>query len=583
MLAYAEPDGYAEASEALDDERVILLAGEAGSGRWAGAISLLAGARKPDKPLVGFSPAIAVEELAARSFDEGAGYIVSDMFDGQLAPELADFHWRDVCRKVRKSKAYLVVTIGAESRAASSDVVRKFRWQRPGAADALRAHLGAANVSDELIGEVAEAIGPGFQLSDIPVIARRIAAAENTEDVLNGLQETDRLIVASWLDEVDAAIPAVLEVAALAFLLGVAERVFEAELSGLKARIAEFAPTTNVASRKAKAEVDLRFSQLRKHRSGHRLLTVRQVPVSWGSGSLSIRHVDFRVQNYRQHVVAELWDRLPNDFWAGMRQWLQDIVTDDRSDPNSHADLLNSASIGLALLALVAPDEVLDSYLGPWTAEEASLNEQIMAVYLVWQMSMLGQLAPLALQSTILWAGQGSRTERRLATYAFSGPLGARYPLEAVKRLSQLADQGEALAARAHAQLFATLARQDSDAVVVLGEMRQRMNDPKDRPSGDLVLDTIVELLTIRDPHSGRPAVALFLVGNPSLAGQVAPLWARVLYMRPWRDRAIAAILSTLGTIEHHYADPEDLACSLGSAIGCELPSRNGPSSGRKC
>ena len=98
--------------------------------------------------------------------------------------------------------------------------------------------------------------------------------------------------------------------------------------------------------------------------------------------------------------------------------------------------------------------------------------------------------------------------------------------------------------------------------------MRQRMNDPKDRPSGDLVLDTIVELLTIRDPHSGRPAVALFLVGNPSLAGQVAPLWARVLYMRPWRDRAIAAILSTLGTIEHHYADPEDLACSLGSAIG---------------
>lgn len=104
--------------------------------------------------------------------------------------------------------------------------------------------------------------------------------------------------------------------------------------------------------------------------------------------------------------------------------------------------------------------------------------------------------------------------------------------------------------------------------------MRQRMNDPKDRPSGDLVLDTIVELLTIRDPHSGRPAVALFLVGNPSLAGQVAPLWARVLYMRPWRDRAIAAILSTLGTIEHHYADPEDLACSLGSAIGCELPSQ---------
>ena len=102
----------------------------------------------------------------------------------------------------------------------------------------------------------------------------------------------------------------------------------------------------------------------------------------------------------------------------------------------------------------------------------------------------------------------------------------------------------------------------------------------EDRPSADLVLDTIVELLSIRDPHSGRPAVALFLIANPFLAGEVAPLWARILYMRPWRDRAITTILSTIGTIEHAYPDPEGLACSLGSAIGWELPRRNGRSSG---
>ena len=99
-------------------------------------------------------------------------------------------------------------------------------------------------------------------------------------------------------------------------------------------------------------------------------------------------------------------------------------------------------AIGLALLGLVAPDEVIESYLDPWTAEDASLNEQTMAVYVVWQMSILDQLASLALYIAIVWAGQGSRTQRRVATYAFSGELGARYPIEAVRRLSQLADQG---------------------------------------------------------------------------------------------------------------------------------------------
>ena len=146
VQAYAKPACYDEAARALMDERVIILRGEAGSGRRAGAISMLDGVRLPHMPLVGFSPAITVEELAARSFDEGAGYLVSDMFDDRLPPELADFHWRSVCRTVRKSKAHLVVTIGAHSRTARPDVVRQFSWQRPKPAEALRAHLGAATM-----------------------------------------------------------------------------------------------------------------------------------------------------------------------------------------------------------------------------------------------------------------------------------------------------------------------------------------------------------------------------------------------------------------------------------------------------
>ena len=286
------------------------------------------------------------------------------------------------------------------------------------------------------------------------------------------LQETDRLVVATWLDDVDAEIPAVLEVAALAFVVGVAERTFEFEL-GAQARIAEFVPEIDTASKEARAEIDLRFRQLRKHRSDHQLLTVRQI--LWPGDQARFRSGTW--SSGRRRTASTWWPNcgaVRNDFWVAIRRWLQDIATDDYFDLGRNVDLLNTASIGLALLGLVAPDEVLDSYLGPWTAEDASLNEQTMAVYLVWQMSMLDQLAPLALHSTFL--GRPRFTDpAQVGDIRVQRPL-ARYPLEAVKRLSQLADQGETLAARAYAQLFATLAGQDSDAVVVLGEMCVRMN-----------------------------------------------------------------------------------------------------------
>ena len=83
---------------------------------------------------------------------------------------------------------------------------------------------------------------------------------------------------------------------------------------------------------------------------------------------------------------------------------------------------MNSASFGLALLALEAPDEVVESYLLPWSAVGTGLGEQTMALYVVWQMTTLDQLAPLALQIAIAWVGQGSGIQRTLATLALSGP-----------------------------------------------------------------------------------------------------------------------------------------------------------------
>jgi len=582
VRAYAKPACYEEAARALVADRVVILTGETGTGRYAGAIVMLDDIRLPDKPLVRINPSTTVEALASRDFSEGTAYLVIDKFAEHIAPELAEYHWEEVCRRVRMARAHLVVTTGAGSITALPDVVRQFPWQRPDAADALRAHLGAALVADDVVAMVSEALGTDYSLAGIGRIARRIAAGDEVAALLDELQGSGRRTVEDWLRKVDAAIPAVLEVAALAFVLGVPERVFEDEVASLKLRLAEFAPGLEAESREGKAEIDLRFRQLRKLRADHPLLTVRQVPVVKSSGSIGVRHVFFRAPEYRRLVVTELWNSLDREFWSGMRRWLHGIAEGGGYAAAWHAELMNSAAIGLSLLGLVAPDEIIDSYLNPWTAEDASLSEQTMAVYVVWRMSMLDRLSPLALRIAILWAGQGQKIQRRLAALAFSGELGARYPVEATKRLGQLADQREPLVTVAFAQLFATLAEQDGDAVVVLRELRRRMVSKKDRPSADLVVSTVAELLLVRDFRTGRSAIAVFLIGNPEHAAVMGPLWARALYLRPWRDRAIAAMLAMVEAVAYRTiganakrlsdSDAEQVVRSLGIAIGRALP-----------
>lgn len=578
VRTYAKPACYDEADRALRDTHVVISTGEAGSGRRAGALVMLADVRAPDRPLVRINPSITLEKLAVRSFGEGTGYLISEKFAEQVVPELAEFHWDALCQKVRKAKAYLVVTASPGSVTAVPDAIRQVAWHRPDAADALRAHLGASDVADDIIHKVAEALGMDYSLAGIGAIARRILSGEDIGQLLEELHGGNRQAVVAWLEEVDAEIPAVLEVAALAFVLGITERIFEDEVSGLRRQLADAAPELDLRQKKA----DLKFAQLRKQRANHKLLTVRQVPVARSSGSIAVRHVDFRVPEYRRYVIAELWNSLGREFWTGVRRWLNGIADADHLDPLRHTDLMNSVAIGLALLALVAPDEVIDCYIEPWTKENSSAGQQTMAVYIVWQMSMLEQMAPLALRIAILWAGQGPPTQRMLAAIAFSGELGARYPVEATKRLSQLADQKEPTVTLAFGRLFATLAGQGSDAAVVLRELKRRMTDKKDRQSVGQLLEAVIELLSARDFRTGRPATAVFLSDNAGHVADLGVLWAQALYLRPWRDRAIWTLVATVTAIAKSGggvrakpqppAEPGDLARSLGAAIGTELP-----------
>ena len=179
VRTYAKPACHELAEWALKDKHVVILTGEAGSGRRAGALVLLDGVRGADKPLVRINPSITLEKLAVRDFDEGVGYLISEKFAEHIAPELAEFHWDALSQKIREAKAHLVVTAGTGSITAVPDAIGEISWQRPDAADALRAHLGASNVADDVVQKVAGALGTDYALAGIGAIARRILAGED--------------------------------------------------------------------------------------------------------------------------------------------------------------------------------------------------------------------------------------------------------------------------------------------------------------------------------------------------------------------------------------------------------------------
>lgn len=570
---YAESPCFPEIVAELRAERVAILVSPAGTGRRAAAITLLDRVKAAGQPIVVLAPGTTVEQLAARTFDQGVGYLIADMIDADTSQENAEYHWDNACRGVREAEAFLVVTTAAGVRIARSAAARVFPWQRPAVTEVLRKHLGAAVVADSVIDEVACALERGATLGKVAETARRMATAtaEQMADLIAALADNDPQEVTDWLDKVDAAIPDVLEVAAVAFTAGLPERLVDEELRQFRSRIAEFAPEVDPSKDEVKKEIDLRFRQVRKLRGEHPLLAVRDVPVA-RLASVPIRHLDFAKAGYRSQVITELWQRLDPDFWTGIRSWIHEIAGSGR------LNVMSSAATGLALLAQRAPDEVIDWYLDPWTAEDASWNEQLMAILVIGQLSAFGDMATLALQIVDHWATQGSRSQRRVATYAFSGGLGARFPVDATRRLTHLADQGEPLAGNGHAVLFMTLATQGTDGVLVLGELQRRMNRQRDLPAADRVLDNIVYLLAIRNLRSGQPAIAEFFMANPERVGVAAPLWARAFVMRPWRGRASAAMIATLAAIERGQRskdgqrNPKPLVRRIGAAIGQALP-----------
>lgn len=554
---YVEPPPYDSALRSLLTDRVVALTGPSGIGKRAGAISL---ARQVTTgPLVVLSPVVSLKELAdekRRRYEAGHAYLVID-WQGEAEATDTDFRLGLVREAVAAADAFLIITCATPG--GSPRAVHHIAWCCPDLAKVVRAH-GDGAATDAL--DAAAGLLPGdAPLSGVVAFARRIAAGDDPDTAMEVFDVTARQDVRAWFDA-EPPVQEVLEVSALAFVLGVTERRFESLLACLEEAMTPVLIAGEPAEDTGRPEPLL--PQRRARRGGDGALIRVDRVVTEGSRR---RIPVFAMPGYRRQVLAELWERYPVAFWDALRTWLDGIVEDEESLPVAQA---------LALFAEVDLDEVQESYLERWSA---AWPGQMTATHVLWFMCRDG-LAPLALRIASRWAGQGSASQRWTASIAFSGELGRRYPVEAAKRLWQLVMQGDDRSSEdacvALAGLYATLVDGAGGAGVVLAILDHQLDgalanraDPRRRTRA---VRAALTVLSVADRRTGRSSVMSHLCRRPDRVDTVARLWAGALRHRGFRRRALEALLDGLGSLAALSARPAEDARALGGALAAALP-----------
>lgn len=573
---YAEPPCFADAVAKLQRSRVVVLEGQPGTGRRAGAVNLLRQVTRA--AIVVLSPLNSLKELSEKSYVAGQGYLVIDQVRDPARADL-EFTWSSVKEQLHAAGAYLVITnsfVGAATKA-----VPHITWDCPPPQDVLRAQLAGRPDLDDIVRQVTTALADDASLTNLVAVARGIRDEGLTaQQALLKLDETAERQVLEWFAgkpdhrEVTAA-------AALCFLEGTDVRTFEILLERLHEVMA-----AQVSGKRAKAAVRRKDAEILNEREtwlyGTGLLDVRDVPRGGGTA----QQVVFKDEAYRRHVLAQLWNGRTIHFWDAIRQWLTTTVEAGWDG--------TAVASGLALLACRNVDEVQRMFLQPWSAGEIRWPGQVTATYVLWCMCQREGLQAVALQTAVRWAQDKDLARKWTAALAFGGELGVYYPSDAVNQLWQLASQKIDLwliGCTAMASLFATLRdEENSDPGIVLSLLSRKMTDfgtgtgPK-RGRGpmparqlqflrNLTMSMSLAVLAATSFRTGRPAVAELFAANPERMPVIAQIWAGVLIFRPLRWEAFYALRQALHALRDISDDPTATAREFGIALAAALPER---------
>lgn len=563
LSRFVRPEHFDEGLSQLARDRMLVLCGPADTGKRSSALSLLR--EVTTETLYMLSPHTSVTELAEYEYESGCGYVVVDRVVDRRTKE-SDFEWRLTRDQVVKKGCYLVVTQPPDA----TECFGHVQWQAPAAEKVLRAYWQQEWPDEEAV-VLAEMLGTVDRVRDVVGLAEQLAEGSSLEHALDHLDSRVRAVVENWFDEHVEDRARLIEIATLAFTVGVDERTFEAAQLRLKRVLDGYLP---VPRPKAEDESDEDapeetpgYHNIRASWRRNDLIATNEVPTELGVRNAMI----FTKPEYHRHVLTQLWRRMDVAFWDAVSEWLDEIVV--RTNGYEF-----SAAGGLAQLASVAIGEVMP-ILDHWARGNRGTAGQRSAVYALYLMARHDSLAPTALKIATEWVNRGEPTHRWVGTMAFIGELGARFPHDARRWLWQVCMQSHTVdgnVEKVFGQLFGTLVRSTGNAHLVLNFLVEKVKrfvtetaKPKPRT---ITARVVIAVIESKDSRTGRSSVLTHLTEFPDQTDAVALMLASVLRHRPTRDRALRALHMLLEDMARDEKNAGRRAHELGEALRAHLP-----------
>ena len=584
---YLAPPRFNTAFKTLTERRFVALNAPEGCGKKAGTLELARRVCPNAEAYTVFPPTRSLAELASfKSYKNGQIYLLHDWIPVRVdSGPAASYDLEQLLDRLNASEAYMAITFEGPGHLRGILGQLCHQWSAPEPADLLEHCLGKRPVLELTDEQFSLMRSRAREFRSPRLIISLVESAKNNgvKDALAEVSQELNNAVTAWF----ASEPArwkVWAVTALTFLSGVGERRFERMLTALteidKLRDSRSADSYQTETRDAPSDQEP-FPQSRWNLANDsNLKAFISERDSFGPVGMEHRPA-FRTKEFRLQFMMELNVRFGDALWAPVRDWLFMIA--DR--PFGEAQV--AAGYGLALLSRCALQEVEDTYLAPWSMGD--LRHRLMAVNVLWAMAEDDQCAPAALRTAVNWVWNRGQERAITAAVAFGGPLGVRYPDEALRWLWALSLRSERVgrfARIAMSQLFAVEAESEIEKSAVLPYVLKKIRKIRNLETTALpdrqkqavnkrraALSVANSVLGAVQITNDVPVIVGALRLRPADYRPAGQLWAAVLNSVPHRKDAIRALHLTLLALTDDASSVE-LATRLGSEILPQLSAR---------
>jgi hypothetical protein len=596
---FTKPAEYDRALTLLRANRLVVLVGADGIGKQAFAFSLLRAACD-GAAIVSMSPAASLTQLAtAVKFKPQHGYLVADHIGDGTESAVRSFDADRLAEKVAGGPAHLVITTTS---ARIGRHLTRFAVQvtAPEPAALLAECVGETVVDPDVYTQVRAHIARLRRPQVIVGLARRLVECPGA--ALDAIRDQAKELVTDWFNG-EVTKQELLSITVLAIAGSQPEPIHDRLVSGLLSHA-----RPRPGEREAAPYVAPEHEKIKQRQRDHPLVVSVVDEQSDGDGWSSGRRVRFRDPAMRSEVLEALHERYDYQLWKPVESWIRELCTIEPG-PAIQVELAN----GLALLARSDFAGIYGRFLDPWA--DGLAGERFAAAMVLWFMSEDDQLRTIALQTAMAWGQDRGMRRAVTSALALGGPLGVRFPGEALQRLCFLAMRAKRIGEVARlsvALLFAFAVEDGSDSTAsllttVFGELVRAVTADGKRPwpgqaplagestAADSYVATqlgkrpaeeqdepyergwsyrvtlaarwlVVSVLCAEHPDRADLIAAEIVLNQPENVELLGTLWADVLCSAPHAGAARKGLLRLLRALEHHQSSKPAVA-RLGAAV----------------